>query len=56
MLRKAVDDLMAIDNEVVAVLDPEKVPDDIIESMELLSLATFADSEIDVKIKSSHQS
>ena len=50
MLRKATEQLSDIDDEVIALLEPDKVPNDIVESMEMQDKATFVESEIDFRI------
>ena len=50
MLNKATEHLSDIDDEVVALLEPDQVPNDIVESMEMQDKATFVESEIDFRI------
>ena len=50
MLNKATEQLSDIDDEVIALLEPDKVPNDIVESMEMQDKATFVESEIDLRI------
>ena len=50
MLRKATEQLSDIDHEVIALLEPDKVPNDIVESMEMQDKATFVESEIYFRI------
>ena len=50
MLSKSIEQLSDVDDEVVALLDPDAVPDDIVESMQMQGKATFVESEIDVRL------
>ena len=50
MLNKATEQLSDIDDKVVALLEPDQVPNDVVESMEMQDKATFVESEIDFRI------
>ena len=50
IISKLVDELTTIDDEVVKTMDPDKIKDDVVESMKLVMISSHLEANIDSKI------